>query len=110
MVEPLTMTLSHFAHKVLQAHAPVLVDFWAPWCGLYHVMAPVIDQRAAECAGRVTVGKVHVDEQPALAPPYGIRSMPAFLVFTQGHGVDQAVGITSTHGVSAIRAAQLEAA
>jgi thioredoxin 1 len=110
MVEPLTITLSHFAHEVLQAHAPVLVDFWAPWCGPCHVMAPVIDQLAAEFAGRVTVGKVNVDEQPALAQQYGIRSIPTFLVFKQGHVVDQAVGITSKQVLSAMLAAPLETA
>jgi thioredoxin 1 len=73
-------------------------------------MAPVIDQLATEFAGRATVGKVNVDEQPALAQQYGIRSIPAFLVFKHGHVVEQAVGITSQHVLSALLAAQLESA
>jgi len=73
-------------------------------------MAPVIDQLATEFAGRATVGKVNVDEQPALAQQYGIRSIPALLVFKHGHVVDQAVGITSQQVLSALLEAQLEIA
>jgi thioredoxin 1 len=73
-------------------------------------MAPVIDQLATEFAGRATVGKVNVDEQPALAQQYGIRSIPAFLVFQHGHVVDQAVGITSRQVLSALLEAQVETA
>jgi thioredoxin 1 len=73
-------------------------------------MGPVIDQLATEFAGRATVGKVNVDEQPALAQQYGIRSIPALLVFKHGHVVDQAVGITSQQVLSALLEAQLETA
>jgi len=73
-------------------------------------MSPVIDQLATEFAGRAMVGKVNVDEQPALAQQYGIRSIPAVLVFKHGHVVEQAVGITSKQVLSAILTAQLEIA
>jgi len=73
-------------------------------------MAPVMDQLATEFAGRATVGKVNVDEQPALAQQYGIRSIPAVLVFKHGHVVEQAVGITAKQVLSAILTAQLEIA
>jgi len=73
-------------------------------------MSPVIDQLATEFAGRATVGKVNVDEQPALAQQYGIRSIPAVLVFKHGHVVEQAVAITSKQVLSAILTAQLEIA
>ena len=105
-----TFTESNFRHEVLENPQPVLVDFWAPWCGPCQVMAPVIDQLATEFAGRATVGKVNVDEQPALAQRYGIRSIPAFLVFKHGHVADQAVGITSQQVLSALLAAHLESA
>jgi len=105
-----TFTETNFRHAVLENPQPVLVDFWAPWCGPCHVMAPVIDQLATEFTGRATVGKVNVDEQPALAQQYGIRSIPALLVFKDGHVVDQAVGITSKHVLAALLAAQLEIA
>jgi thioredoxin 1 len=103
-----TFTASNFRHEVLENSQPVLVDFWAPWCGPCHVMAPVIDQLTAEFAGRATVGKVNVDEQPTLAQQYGIRSIPALLVFKHGHVVEQAVGITSKQVLSALLAEQVE--
>jgi thioredoxin 1 len=103
-----TLTEANFRHEVLDNSQPVLVDFWAPWCGPCHVMAPVIDQLATEFVGRATVGKVNVDEQRALAQQYGIRSIPALLVFKQGHVVEQAVGITSKQVLSALLAEQVE--
>ena len=101
-------TEGSFRHEVLENSQPVLVDFWAPWCGPCQVMAPVIDQLATEFAGRATVGKVNVDEQPALAQQYGIRSIPALLVFKHGQVVDQTVGITSQQVLSALLAEQVE--
>ena len=88
-----TFTESGFQSDVLDVSQPVLVDFWADWCGPCHVMAPVIDELAVELAGRATVGKVNVDDEPALAAQYGIRSIPTLLVFKDGELVDQAVGV-----------------
>ena len=88
-----TFTESGFQHDVLANTQPVLVDFWADWCGPCHVMAPVIDELATEFDGKVTVGKVNVDDEPALAAQYGIRSIPTLLVFKDGQLVDQAVGV-----------------
>ena len=105
-----TFTEGNFRHEVLENPQPVLVDFWAPWCGPCQVMAPVIDQLATEFAGRATVGKVNVDELPALAQQYGIRSIPALLVFKHGHVVEHAVGITSQQVLSALLAEQVESA
>ena len=107
---PATFTEADFRHEVLENPQPVLVDFWAPWCGPCHVMTPVIEQLAAEFAGRATVGKVNVDEQPTLAQQYGTRSIPALLVFKHGHVVEQAVGITSKQVLSALLTAQAETA
>jgi len=103
-----TFTDANFSHEVLENSQPVLVDFWAPWCGPCQVMAPVIEQLATEFAGRATVGKVNVDEQPALAQQYGIRSIPALLVFKHGHVVEQAVGITSKQVLEALLAEHAE--
>ena len=105
-----TFTEANFRHEVLENPQPVLVDFWAPWCGPSQVMAPVIDHLATEFAGRATVGKVNVDEQPALAQQFGIRSIPALLVFKHGHVVEQAVGITSQQVLSALLTEQVESA
>jgi len=105
-----TLTATNFRCEVLENPQPVLVDFWAPWCGPCHVMAPAIDQLATEFAGQATVGKVNVDEQPALAQQYGIRSIPALLVFKHGRVVEQAVGITSKQVLAAMLTEQLETA
>jgi thioredoxin 1 len=90
---PTTLTDVTFQHEVLDSAQPVLVDFWAPWCGPCRVMAPVIDKLAAEFADRATVGKVNVDDYPALAAQYNVRTIPAFLIFKAGRVVDQAVAV-----------------
>jgi thioredoxin 1 len=89
----LTLADTTFQDQVLHNPQPVLVDFWAPWCGPCHVMAPVIEELATAFAERVTVGKVNVDDYPSLAATYGIRSIPTLLVFKDGEVVDRAVGV-----------------
>ena len=88
-----TFTESGFQRDVLDNTQPVLVDFWADWCGPCHVMGPVIDELATAFDGQVTVGKVNVDNEPGLAAQYSIRSIPTLLVFKDGQLVDQAVGV-----------------
>jgi thioredoxin 1 len=91
-----TFTTANFQRDVLDSAHPVLVDFWAEWCGPCRVLAPVIDELATEFAGRVTVGKVNVDEA-ALAVQYGIRSIPTLLLFKECQVVDQVVGVVPKH-------------
>jgi thioredoxin 1 len=93
----LTLTDATFQDQVLNNPQPVLVDFWAPWCGPCQVMAPIIEELAVEYAERVTVGKVNVDDYPSLAAQYGIRSIPTLLVFKDGEVVDRAIGVVPKH-------------
>lgn len=86
-------TDDNFEAEVLKADRPVLVDFWAPWCGPCRLMAPVIDELAKDLDGKVTVGKMNVDENNQFAQKYGIMSIPTFLVFKGGNVVEQLVGV-----------------
>ena len=91
---PLTITDANFASEVLQAGAtPVLVDCWAPWCGPCRMIAPAIEQLAAESGGRYRVGKLNVDENPLIAGQFNIDSIPTMLIFKNGKKVDQLVGL-----------------
>ncbi len=86
------LTKENFEGAVLQAQGPVLVDFWASWCGPCRMVSPIIDELAEEYAGKLTVGKVNVDEQGELASQYAIVSIPTILVFKNGKIVDKKVG------------------
>lgn len=91
----ITLTAENFESEVLNSEIPVLVDFWASWCGPCRMLAPILEDVAAEYDGRVKVGKVNVDEQPALAAKFGIMSIPTLMVFKGGERVDTAVGLRS---------------
>ncbi len=88
----ITLNENNFKSKVLEGTEVVLVDFWASWCGPCHVLAPVIEELAADFEGRAKVGKVDVDQNANLARQYGIRSIPTLLFFKDGRVVDQVVG------------------
>ena len=85
-------TTDNFETEVIQSTQPVLVDFWAEWCGPCRQIAPAVDEVAAEYEGRAIVGKVNVDHHPEIASQYGIRSIPSLLIFLQGKVQQQIVG------------------
>ena len=92
MADEIEFTDSNFEDEVIKAEVPVLVDFWAPWCGPCKMIAPLLEQLAEEMAGVAHVAKVNVDENGDLANRFGIRSIPTLVVFKEGKMVDQVVG------------------
>lgn len=86
------VTDSTFKQEVLDSELPVLVDFWAPWCGPCRMVAPVVDEIAQQYGGQIKVVKVNTDENPSVASQYGIRSIPTLMIFKGGQRVDMVVG------------------
>ena len=91
----ITITKANFETEVLKADRPVLVDFWAPWCGPCRMLAPVLAEVAEAKGDKIRVGKVNVDEEPELAARYGISGIPAMLLFVNGNVIATSVGFKS---------------
>jgi len=95
------LTQENFAGEVLQSTRPVLVDFWAEWCGPCKMITPILGELADEYEGRVKIAKVNIDEQQGLAAEYGIRAIPTLLLFDKGQVADQIVGLRSKRDLKA---------
>jgi thioredoxin 1 len=93
MNEPININEASFEKAVINSPMPVLVDFWAPWCGPCKMIAPLLDEIAKESDGRFRVTKVNIDDDPALMQRFGIRGVPTLLFFSKGEVRDRIVGI-----------------
>lgn len=103
----LTLSDANFDRDVLQSDLPVLVDFWATWCAPCKAIAPLLDSVAADYAGKVKIGKVNVDDNPATPGKYGVRGIPTLILFKDGKVIDQVVGAVPKSQLDALIAKAL---
>jgi thioredoxin 1 len=95
------LTDANFEEEVLKSAQPVLVDFWAEWCGPCKMLGPIVNELASEYDGRVKVGKVNIDEHQRVPSDYGIRAIPTLLLFKNGEVADQIVGLRTKRDLKA---------
>ncbi len=98
---------SNFEEEVLRSDIPVLVDFWAEWCGPCRMIGPIVEELATEYDGKIKIGKMNVDHNPGVPGKYGIRSIPTLLVFKNGEPVDKVVGAVPKTNLTSKLDAQL---
>ena len=91
-MEPMELTDTNFETEVIKSNTPVLVDFWAVWCGPCRAVAPIVEEMARDYAGKLKVGKVDVDQNPEISMRFGIRSIPTLFLFKGGKVVEQVIG------------------
>ena len=96
------ITDANFEEEILKSDLPVLVDFWAPWCGPCRAMGPVIDELANEYNGQLKITKMNVDENPATPSKYGIRAIPTLILFKNGEVLEQITGAVSKSSIKEI--------
>ncbi|MCT4592407.1 MAG: thioredoxin [Candidatus Gracilibacteria bacterium] len=96
-----TFTDDNFQEEVMKSDVPVLVDFWAPWCGPCQIMTPIINKLATEYEGKAKIGKLNVDDEPNKTQEYGVMGIPAFKIFKNGAVVDEFTGAMSEEDVKA---------
>jgi len=102
VAEPIKLTEENFASEVLKSDIPVMIDFWAPWCGPCHMVSPIIEKLGKKYEGKIKVGKVNLDEYPSIAAEYGIRSIPAIFIFKDGQVVERTVGAQPEYAFAAM--------
>jgi thioredoxin 1 len=101
MGKEVILTDANFHHEVVEeADLPVLVDFWAPWCGPCKMLGPIVEEIAAEYEGKVKVGKVNTDENPYTAGEFGVISIPTVILFKKGKPVDQLIGAVAKNAIA----------
>jgi len=102
MSEHIVVTSANFETEVLQSPVPVLLDFWAPWCGPCKMIGPVVEQLAVEYSGRLKVGKINVDDEAELSGRHGVTSIPTLIVYKDGSVTNQTAGALPKQNIEAL--------